>query len=287
MICQLRSPFILLACCIFLMSVVGAESQTAISTDDDYTRGTQALDQRRWQDAIISFDRVVEAKGKKADGALYWKAYALDKLGRVPLVSATCMQLQTAYPSSPWNKDCAVLTVTENAGAEFDVHSGGRHDKTSGSDADLTALSLNSLLNRDPAQAIPIIRGIFTNGSSPRLQERTLDLLAQNSSPVAEETLRDIATGKLAPNLQKRAIQMMGVHQGKRGNEMLAEIYRATTDIGIKHAVISAYFTSGDASRMVELARKEKDIHLKRYIVTQLALMDDQAARDYILELLK
>jgi hypothetical protein len=287
MIHYLRNVFILLTCCTFLMSVAGAESPTATRTEDDYTRGTQALDQQRWQDAILSFDRVIEVKAKKADAALYWKAYALNKLGRAPLVSATCMQLQTIYASSSWNKDCAALTVTESAGDDAEVHPGRRRDQAAASDDDLKALSLNSLLNRDPAQAIPIIRGIFTSGSSPRLQERVLGLLAQNPSPEAQAAVRDIATGRLAPNLQKRAIQMMGVCQGKRGNETLAEVYSATTDTGIKHAVISAYFISGDASRLVELGRKEKDLHLKRYIVTQLALMDDKAATDYMLELLK
>jgi hypothetical protein len=37
----------------------------------------------------------------------------------------------------------------------------------------------------------------------------------------------------------------------------------------------------------VELARGEKDLNLKRQIVSQLAVMKDPAATDYMLELLK
>jgi hypothetical protein len=38
---------------------------------------------------------------------------------------------------------------------------------------------------------------------------------------------------------------------------------------------------------MVEMARSEKDVELKRTIVSQLALMNDKAATDYMIELLK
>jgi hypothetical protein len=51
--------------------------------------------------------------------------------------------------------------------------------------------------------------------------------------------------------------------------------------------VISAFFITQDAPRMVELARSEKDMELKRSIVSQLALMKDKAATDYMMELLK
>jgi hypothetical protein len=38
---------------------------------------------------------------------------------------------------------------------------------------------------------------------------------------------------------------------------------------------------------MVEMAKSEKDLELKRTIVSQLALMNDKAATDYMIELLK
>ncbi len=38
---------------------------------------------------------------------------------------------------------------------------------------------------------------------------------------------------------------------------------------------------------MVEMAKNEKDLELKRTIVSQLALMNDKAATDYMMELLK
>jgi hypothetical protein len=290
----LRTTCLLLACSMPLLTQHAAAATVSIDApvEDDYARGTQALDQQRWQDAVTSFDRVIEAKGSKTDAALYWKAYALNKLGRDSLVSSTCTQLATSYSSSPWNKDCAALNpaaVTTGKTKIYVRHGDdGRRDRDeAGSDADLKALALNSLLNRDPAQALPLIRNILSGNGSPELKRRALGMLGQNQSPEAKALLRDVAMGKFAPGEQRRAIQMMGVFQGKAGNDTLAEIYRSSSDMGIKRAVISAFFVSGDATRMVEMARNEKDLGLKHDIVAQLALMQDKAATDYMIELLK
>jgi hypothetical protein len=96
-----------------------------------------------------------------------------------------------------------------------------------------------------------------------------------------------VVMGKMGPELQKQAIPMMGALEGKRANDELEEVYRTTQDEQVKRAVVSAFFISGDAVRMVELARKEKDLEMKRRIVSQLALMNNKVATDYMLELLK
>ena len=54
------------------------------ATDEAYERGTSNLDAGHWAEAIAAFDSVAKAAGKRADAALYWKAYALNKAGRRP-----------------------------------------------------------------------------------------------------------------------------------------------------------------------------------------------------------
>ncbi len=95
------------------------------------------------------------------------------------------------------------------------------------------------------------------------------------------------ATGAAATRRSYEAIQSVAVFQGKRANDTLVEVYKTTADSKVKKSVLSALFISQDAPRMVELARDEKDLELKRSIVSQLALMDDKAATDYMMELLK
>jgi hypothetical protein len=280
-----------------------------IADDDAYTTGTHAMDEHRWQDAVSAFDRVISEKGKRVDAALYWKAYSLNKLGRTPLTIATCEQLHSQFAGSTWNKDCDAISVDAQVDAKaardqvrvrtdrvhpyvkvapfnFDMDRGD-NCVARGSDEDLKMLALNSLLNKDPTTALPLLRGILSGNQPLCVKKHALFVLAQSKSPEAESILRDAALGKLDPQLQGQAIQAMAVFQGKRANDTLAEVYRTTTDPKIKSSIISAMFITKDASRMVEMARNEKDLELKRRIVSELALMNDKAATDYMMELLK
>jgi hypothetical protein len=268
------------------------------------------MDENRWQEAVSAFDKVIRDKGKRVDAALYWKAYSLNKLGKTQLAIATCDQLHSQFADSPWNKDCNAISVdvqvdpkvmtADQTKMKMDhVHphvriapirpdmGGGEGGVTRGSDEDLKILALNSMLYRDPTTALPLLRGILSGNQPLRVKKHALFVLAQSKSPEAEGILRDAALGKLDPQLQGQAIQAMAVFQGKRANDTLAEVYRTTTDPKIKNSIISAMFITKDASRMVEMARSEKDLELKRRIVSELALMNDKAATDYMMELLK
>lgn len=273
-----------------------------LADDSAYGSGTKAMDEHRWVDAVTAFDRVVDAKGKKADAALYWKAYSLNKLGNGPLALATCYQLRSHYSASPWNKDCSALGIELRSDVRIAVPpvppvpagpfgvgppSGGGDGHPHGSDADLKILALNSLLNRDPAQAVPLLRGILTGDQPSEVKKHAIFVLAQSKSPEAQSILRDVVMGKMGPDLQRQGIQMSAIFEGKRANDSLAEVYRTTTDREVKRSVISAFFITQDAPRMVDMARGEKDLEMKRSIVSQLALMQDKAATDYMLELLK
>lgn len=274
---------------------------------DPYATGMRALNQQRWPDAVAAFSRVADSRGKKADAALYWKAYSLNKLGNASLANATCTQLHTTYSASSWNRDCTALDLGQNgvpnaaeiqnlqkdlsdlanSGDLKDLAAGARSQDPSNSDADLKILALNSLMNRDPAQAIPILRNLLASNQSNDVKQHAIFVLAQSTSPEAQHLMHDLVVGHVSPSLQRQAIQMSGITEGKRGNDTLEEVYRTTSNPQIKAAVISAFFVSGDSPRMVHLAREEKNLEQKRSIVSQLALMQDKAATDYMLELLK
>ena len=295
--------------------VVSSSAPLIVIVDDGaYTAGTKAMDEHRWQDAVLAFEKVINEKGARVDSALYWKAYSLNKLGKASLAVATCAKLHAQYAGSAWNKDCDAMSMNTQVDmkvmadqmkinadqmkinadqmkvqlAPFSVYTYGEDNKVvRGSDEDLKMLALNSLLNRDPTAAIPLLRGILSGNQSINVKKHALFVLAQSKSPEAENILHDAALGKLDPQLQGEAIRTMAVFQGKRANDTLAEVYRTTTDPKIKKSIISAMFITQDASRMVEMARNEKDLELKRTIVSQLALMNDKAATDYMMELLK
>jgi HEAT repeat protein len=63
----------------------------------------------------------------------------------------------------------------------------------------------------------------------------------------------------------------------------LLQLYNSESSPPVKKAVINALFVGGDAKELVAL---EHDPELHRSIVQQLSVMNDAAAKDYMLEIL-
>jgi tetratricopeptide (TPR) repeat protein len=64
-----------------------------------YQRGTAALDERQWEKAVQAFSEVPK-DALRADGALYWTAYAKQKLGRRTEALADLAEFQKSFPNS-------------------------------------------------------------------------------------------------------------------------------------------------------------------------------------------
>ena len=274
-----------------------AQAQAA---DSAYNAGTAAMNANRWPDAVTDFDQVIKANVSRADAAMYWKAYALTKLDKIDLANATCSQLRAQFGSSRWNRDCSALHMKQlptndsmsttisvrlpKMNMDLSDMNGGQSKDP---DSDIKILALNSLMHRDPAQAVPLLRGILTGDQSVSVKKHALFVLSQSKTPEADALMRDLVVGKMGVDLQREAIQSSGIYRGNRNLDGLVEAYRTTSDDQVKRAVISALFVGGDDTHLVEIARAEKNMEMKRRIVSQLAIMNGKSAQDYMLELLK
>jgi len=282
---------------------------TASATSDDalYAAGSKAMDEQRWADSVATFDKVAAAKGKHADAALYWKAYSLNKLGRKDEAMSTCDSLKQQMPSSPWNKECAVLRVGGSAADARAVAEKVRQEqqeqrdqirvisreqvyKRAGqetSEDDIKVLALNALLQQEPAKALPILHDLILSDKPIELRKQALFVLSRSHDPQAQAMLLDIATNAKDASLQEIAVQALAIYHPKDSGATLVKIYQSTTDTKVKRSVLNGLFIAHDATRLVELARGEKDLNMKRDIVSQLAIMHDPVATAYMEELLK
>jgi TolA-binding protein len=308
--------------------------------DDAYNAGTRALDNHKYDEAVQRFDSAIQQDPSRAEGALYWKAYALNREGKRDEALAAIAQLRRDYPSSAWLHDAQALEAEAKRG------NGQPVSPTQESDDDLKLLAINGLMNADPERALPLVENILKGNSGPSVKDRALFVIAQNKSPRAQQALLDYAKGSGNPDLQLRAIQYVGMSGTKDVQGQLVGIYAGSTDVRAKSAIIQAltmshandalmniaksekdpalrgsairdlvmtkgvsadglaelYSTSdaaskreivngllarGDAKTLVDLARKESDPAMKKYIVERLSSMRDKDAMDYMMELLK
>ncbi len=227
--------------------------------DNLYREGTRLLDERKWERAADVFSNIVSRGGPRSDGALYWKAYALHKLGRRPDAQAALADLAKSYPASGWLNDSKALSV------EISQASGQPVSPESQDDDELKLIALNGLVNSDPERAVPLIEKLLMGSHSPKMKERALFVLAQSGSAKGRETLTQIARGKSNPDLQLKALRYLGTAmRSKESRQVLAEIYSSAASVEVKREILRGFVANGDRERLVNAARTEASPELRR-----------------------
>jgi len=235
--------------------------------DQIYSQATQAINEGRWSDAEPLLDQVFNLHGRRADAAVYWKAYVKSKEGRPSDALESCANLRKNYPQSTWLKDCSALEI------EIRGKSGSPVQPQAEQDEELKLLALSSIMQGSNSNALPILQQILEGQHSERLKERALFVLAQNQSKQAQELLDQIVSGTKDPNLQIKAIHLLAAAQGSNSAAMLGNVYGKSADPAVKKAVLDSYLVMNDPEKLLQVAQHETDPQLARHAVSELGAM--------------
>jgi hypothetical protein len=243
------------------------------SEDRAYERGQRALDNRNWDEALEMFTQAAGSGGSRADGALYWKAYALSKLGRRDDALAAIAELRKSYASSRWLDDAKALEL------EVKQAGGQKPSPEMENNEDLKLLALNGLVQSDPDRALPLVENLLKTSSSPKLKERALFVLAESNSSRGKQLLEQVARGSAGnPDLQLKAIRYVSATSKKTDNrQLLWEIYSSSNDIPVKRAILNGLMNSNDKDHLLQIAKSEKSTPLRMEAITYLGASGAQS----------
>src|SRR5688572_9187896 len=236
------------------------------SSDSQYDRGRGYIDRSQYDRAVESFNQVINARGDRADAAMYWKAYSLNKLARRPEALTTLSELQKQFPKSPWVDDARRLD------AEIRQSSGQAVSADSMDDEDVKLLVLQALMQNDPEAALPQIERMIAGPDSVRVKERALFVASRSRSPRGRQVITAAAKGSANPDLQMSAILYLGRMSGPESAQALEEIYRASNNPDVKRRILQALASANATDRLGPIARTEKDPELKRMAIRQLEI---------------
>jgi HEAT repeat protein len=251
------------------------EARGDAQADSSYQQGTAALDQKQWEKAVAAF-KAVPKDGARGDGALYWKAYALNKLGRRQESLAAIGELQKSFPASRWVNDARALEV------EVRQASGRPVSPDAEPDEDLKLIVINSLMNTSPDRAVPLLEKILQGNHSLNYKERALFVLMQTGTPRARQIAGDLARSSTNPELRVKAIEDLGLFGGAESRQTLSEIYASTNDLQVKKRILQSFMIAGDRERLFAAAKAESNPELRRDAIQQLGVMDGQTAPDLL-----
>jgi len=232
-----------------------------------YEQGQNAIERAQWPRAVERFTVLVDAKAPRADAALYWRAYSLDKLNRQSDALTSVAELLKGYPSSRWVADARALEIQVRQRAGQPVSPEVQADE------ELKLFAIQGLQHQDPEQAIPMLEKLIQGTSSPRLKERALFVLAQSNAARARQVMTTVARGGSNPDLQMKAIQYIGMQGSQPNRQLLGEIYTSSTDVGVKRQILRAYMMAGDRERVLAAATSEKSPQLRAEAMRQLGMM--------------
>jgi tetratricopeptide (TPR) repeat protein len=238
-----------------------------------YQRGISEIDSEDWNAAVKSFSKVIEMKGSRTDGALYWTAYALNRLGRKTEAKKSIDALGKAYPDSRWNDDAEALDLEMRQASGETVRPDALRDD------ELKMIAINSLMNTDPEKAYPMLEKIVrSKTATSKMKEQALFVLTQSSSPRAQALIGDLARGNDGTSLQKKAIKYLGINSNEKNRAVLSEIYASpSSSAALKRDILQSFMIAGDKSRVLAAAKGEKDAETRMAAIQLLGVMGARA----------
>src|SRR5216110_591294 len=232
-----------------------------------YDDGRDDLDEERYDRAAAQFKQLADMNGPQTDAALYWKAYAENRLRKRDTALATIADMKRRFPQSRWQKDASALEI------EVRQSTGQPVKPADQSDEELKMLAIQGLMSSDPERTLPLLEKVINGSGSPREKSKALFVLAQSGSPQAREILGKIARGQSNPELQRKAVEYLGLFGASEARKTLAEVYASSSDASVKHAILRSYMIGGDHEHLFAAAKSEKDESRRREAIRQLGLV--------------
>ena len=175
----------------------------------------------------------------------------------------------------------------------------------------LKSRALFVLAQSNSEKAREVLKGIAKGSSTPELQSRAIDYLGQAGGRESRATLAEIygstsdvdvkrrilrafmvagekdrllsaAQTEQNADLRSEAVQQLGV---MGAHDELWLLYQKETAVDVKKRIIQAMFVGGNVTRLLELAKTEKDPELRRTAVRNLGVMDSKQTSDALVEI--
>lgn len=243
-----------------------ATASLALGPEEDlYSSGHDALDRGRYQEATEIFERVADqASGSDLAGdALYWQAFALQRLGGNENLRQALRVLERQlerYPKAASQGDARELaTRIEGALAKRGDPGATQKviEKAQGeTDDEMRLAALDALMHMDGDKAMPLLRRILADPkkNGPEMRKRAVFILSQQSGEEAASILYEVATTDESPEVQGDAVFWLGQTSERQALQALQKILETQRD---PHLLKKAVFAlsqvgSDEAGRLLE-----------------------------------
>jgi HEAT repeat protein len=167
------------------------------------------------------------------------------------------------------------------------------------------------LAQSDSTRAREVLKNIARGNSTPDLQNRAIDYLGTHGGRESRAALGELYSSSTDVDVKRRILRaymvagekdrLLSAAQGEQNAELRAEavkqlgvmgahdelwqLYQKETAVDVKKRIIQAMFVGGNETRLIELAKAEKNPELRRTAIRNLGIMGSGRASAALMEI--
>ena len=242
-------------------SFLPQQSAQAQREEELYKDGMDARDEGKWDQAAQKFKQVADLKGRRADAALYWRAYVLNKGGNRTDAAASLAQLRAQYPKSSWIKDATAMEMewrgnTIRTGGPRSGVTGGVQGGVSGGVSDADLERANAAVERAQAEVERARPGLerLNRGDRGRDSNPDDDIKAQalfsimnndpeRGVPICQDIMKNASQSQ---RLKERCLFLLAQNDSAKAQEVILAVAKGSSGPDLQVRAIRNLGVSGD-----------------------------------------
>jgi HEAT repeat protein len=139
-----------------------------------------------------------------------------------------------------------------------------------------------------------VLRNLAKGSSTPELQSKAIQYLGVHGGRDSRAVLADVYASTSDVDVKRRiqseqnlelraeAVRQLGAMSA---HDELWQLYQKEPSVDVKKQILNAMFVGGNAARLIELARTERDPELRRTAVKNLGVMGARQTGDALVQI--
>lgn len=245
-----------------------------------FREGRDLIEAENWQQAADTFRGFTRQypRDRDMDAALYWYAYALQKMGRKEDAKEPLKRLIKAYPGSSWRREADAMLVSLGEQKAVD-------DAINNDNCEIKILALQSLFQANEERAMSYVNDVMKSNSEscPGLKVAAVSFVGSYGGPSSVPFLLDVARAQTDLKLRLTAIKRLGEQNNDAIADELIKLYDADKTKEIRIQILRAFaemHTPHAEAKLIEVARSGDDPALRQYAIRYLGQLKTGASLD-------
>jgi HEAT repeat protein len=250
-----------------------------------FREGRDLIEGEDWLRAADKFRTFLAdfPKDRDVDAALYWYAYALQKLGKKDEAATPLMRLIKDFPNSSWRREAQAMLVVLGRGDAV-------QQALDQSNCEIKILALQSLFQANEERAFSFVSDLLKSNQTgcPGLQNAAVSLLGSYGGPRATPVLLDIARGQADLKLRLTAIRRLSKQNQDSVADELSRLYDTDRNKEIRVQILRALAEMESAraeAKLIEQARAAEDLALRQLAIRFLGEKNASGSLDELIRI--